>query len=328
MGTDESIHLGRKLDETTLSALADFICGDDERRFPTYRSSTYLTQFFRAVGVDAVHDGTTRKWWVLEVLRRLQPDALERVILRLVDIRQYGGDKTKLGLALRSMRGILAMESLSVGFSGATPELRRGVEIDLDEAELTRPPVAKDEEEFLSRRFNEELRIDELGLEAGITQFLQARIDEAQATPRDTVALGAIFLLGSTLEGVLLAVGFQHPKAFMSSPSAPKDAAGKTKQLPDWKLSELIDVARSLGLLELDVAKFSHVLRDFRNYIHPYEQMAHAFRPDQHTVDICWQVFRAAYSQIKSRKASVLWASEPQGGGQFRRRGGGDEPRS
>jgi hypothetical protein len=112
-------------------------------------------------------------------------------------------------------------------------------------------------------------------------------------------------LLGSALEGVLLATALQHPKAFMSSPAAPKDKTGTTKQLHEWKLSELIDVARSVGLLELDVAKFSHVLRDFRNYIHPYEQMLHGFRPDQHTVDICWQVFRAAYSQIKARKSTL-----------------------
>jgi hypothetical protein len=305
MANNDAIHLGRKLDDATLGVLADFICGDDDSRFPRYRSSPNLTQFFRAVEIDAVHDGSTRRRWVLDVLRSLEPRDLERVILRLVDIREYAGDKEKLGLALRSMRGILAMESLSVGLNGAKPELRRGVEIDLDEAELTKPPVEKDEQEFLKQRFTEELRIDELGLDAGITEFLQARIDEAQATPRETVALGTIFLLGSTLEGVLLAVGLQHQKAFMSSPAAPKDRTGTTLKVQDWKLSALIDVAKSVGLLDLDVAKFSHVLRDFRNYIHPYEQMAHNFRPDQHTVEICWQVFRAAYSQIKAGKAKL-----------------------
>src|SRR5207248_2449769 len=107
------------------------------------------------------------------------------------------------------------------------------------------------------------------------------------------------------LEGLLLAIGVQHPRTFMSSSAAPKDKKGKAKQLSEWTLSELIDVGSSLGLLEIDVAKFSHVLRDFRNYIHPYEQMLHKFHPDQQTVDICWQVFRAAYSQVKERKAAL-----------------------
>jgi hypothetical protein len=303
--SDSAIHLGRPLDRATLEALADFICGDDTDRFPKYRSSTYLTQFFKGVGIPAVHDGSTRKWWVLNVVEQLSPADLEKIILRLVDLREYGGSQDQLGLATRSMRGILAMENLSVGFSGATPELRRGAEIKIDEAELVKTPPALDEAEFLKRRFTEQLRMDELGLDPAITAILQARVDEAQASPRETVALATIFLLGSTLEGTLLAVALEHPRAFMSASAAPKDKAGKTKQLPEWTLSELINVARELGLLQLDVAKFSHVLRDFRNYIHPYQQMSQGFQPDQHTVDISWQVFRAAYSQIKARMTSL-----------------------
>jgi hypothetical protein len=303
--SDAAVHLGKSLDASTLEALADFVCGDEAERFPVYRSSMYLTRFFKAVGIPAVHDGSTRKWWVLDVLTGLSPADAETVILRLVDLREYRGDEAQLGLAVRSMRAILAMENLTVGFDGATPELRRGARIEIDEEKLAKSAPTVDESEFLNRRFTEELRIADLALDAGIREFIQARVDEAQASPRQT-PLATIFLLGSALEGVLLAIGVTHPEAFMSSSASPKDRSGTTKQLPEWTLSQLIDVARSVGLLELDVAKFSHILRDFRNYIHPYEQMAHGFRPDQHTVDICWQVFRAAYSQIKARKGTLL----------------------
>jgi hypothetical protein len=303
--TPQAIHLGQQPDSATLDSLADFICGDDKERFPVYRTSTALTRFFQGIRINATHDGSTRKRWVLEVLQQLPPSDVERVILRLVDLREYRADKDKLGRGVRSMNGILAMENLSVGFAGATPELRRAAGIQLDEHELAKEPAAPVEAEFLQRRFSEELRIDELGLDSVITGFLQARVDEVQACPRDKVSLGTIILLGSTLEGLLLAVGLQHPKAFMSSTAAPKDRSGTTKQLDQWTLSELINVARALNLLDVDVSKFSHVLRDFRNYIHPLEQMSHGFMPDQHTVDICWQVFRAAYSQIKARKAKL-----------------------
>lgn len=303
--TPQAIHLGQKLDPATLDALADFICGDDVKRFPVYRSSTYLTRFFQGVGVNATHDGTTRKWWVLGVLQQLEPSAVETVILRLVDLREYRGDKELLGLALRSMNRILAMESLSVGFAGVKPELRRATAVEFDEQELAKEPAVKDEAAFLGRRFSEELRIDELGLDAVITGFLQARVDEVQACPKEKVSLGTIILLGSTLEGLLLAVGLAHPKQFMSSAAAPKDRAGKTKQLHEWTLSEFINVARDLELLDVDVSKFSHVLRDFRNYIHPYQQMSQRFSPDQHTVEICWQVFRAAYSQLKAAQVRL-----------------------
>lgn len=303
--TGQSVHLGQRPDPATLEVLADFICGDEASRFPTYRTGSGLTRFFQGIGIKAAHDGSTRKWWVLSVLQQLGPADVEKVIVRLVDLREYGGDKDKLGLALRTMNGILAMENLAVGFDGAKPELRRGPGIQINEDELAQDGPAPAEDAFLERRFNEELQIDDLGLDSVITRFLQARVDQVQACPKDKVSLGTIILLGSTLEGLLLAVGLQHPKAFMSSAAAPKDRLGKTKQLHEWTLSELINVARDLSLLDVDVGKFSHVLRSFRNYIHPYQQMSEKFSPDQHTVDICWQVFRAAYSQLKARMSQL-----------------------
>ena len=53
-----------------------------------------------------------------------------------------------------------------------------------------------------------------------------------------------------------------------------------------------------LGFLKEDVKKFSHALRDFRNYIHPYQQAASGFNPDIHTAKICWQVLKAAIFQL------------------------------
>jgi len=300
-----AIHLGQAPDPAVLDSLADFICGDDTSRFPVYRSSSFLTRFFQSIDIDAVHDGSTRKWWVLEVLKQLAPSQVEKVILRLVDLREYKGDKESLGMAVRTMNDILVMEGLSVGFSGTTPELRRADPIEFDAAELVKVPPVAEEADFLEKQFSDDIRIDQLGLDPVITKFLQQRVDEIQACPKSKVPLGTIILLGSTLEGLLLAMAAKHPKIFISSVAAPRDSRGKTNKLQDWTLSELINVARDVRLIDLDVAKFSHVLRDFRNYIHPYQQMSESFSPDQHTVDICWQVFKAAYSQMKDNEPQL-----------------------
>ena len=138
-----------------------------------------------------------------------------------------------------------------------------------------------------------------MGLDAVITPYLQERIDEIQATPKHKAPLGTIFLLGSTLEGILLATAVKDQAKFMKASATPKDKTGKAIKIYDWKLYALIDVACEVKLLGQDVKKFSHVLRDFRNYIHPYEQMSQDFHPDQRTVDICWQVFKAAFEQLK-----------------------------
>jgi hypothetical protein len=47
-----------------------------------------------------------------------------------------------------------------------------------------------------------------------------------------------------------------------------------------------------------DTQKFSHSLRDFRNYIHPFEQMSSGFNPREHTAKICLQVLKAAIYEI------------------------------
>jgi hypothetical protein len=67
-------------------------------------------------------------------------------------------------------------------------------------------------------------------------------------------------------------------------------------------LSNFIDVAHDVGLLKEDVKKFSHSLRDFRNYIHPYEQISSRFNPDKHTAKISWQVLKAAIYQLTKHK--------------------------
>jgi hypothetical protein len=114
--------------------------------------------------------------------------------------------------------------------------------------------------------------------------------------------LAVIFLCGSILEGILLGVALQKPREFNQANNSPKDKSGKVKAFPAWSLSQFIDVACELGLLKLDVKKFSHELRDFRNYIHPYQQMASNFHPDKHTAEICFQVLKAAIASLSRER--------------------------
>ncbi len=116
-----SKYIKEKLDPATLECLAEFICGDDNNKFPIYRSSSFITKFFQDIYIFEKHDGSTRKWWVLEVLKKLSIDDLENVILRLVDIREYKGDIENLKMAQKSMSDILFMENLDIIFKGKDP---------------------------------------------------------------------------------------------------------------------------------------------------------------------------------------------------------------
>jgi len=84
--------------------------------------------------------------------------------------------------------------------------------------------------------------------------------------------------------------------------ASPKTAGGKVRQFHDWTLAHFIDVASDVGVLKLDVQKFSHGLRDFRNHIHPYQQMSSGFAPDQHTAKVCFQVLKAALASVAGER--------------------------
>jgi len=156
------------------------------------------------------------------------------------------------------------------------------------------------EGEFIAKQFGN-LPLERLGLDSGITAILKQRIDEIKKSLGVKAALGSIFLCGSTLEGILLGVASMKAKEFNQCKLSPKDkATGKVKQFSEWTLNDFINVARDLKLLGEDVKKFSHALRDFRNYIHPYQQLSSGFDPDEHTARICWQVLQAAIIQLSN----------------------------
>src|SRR4029077_10232743 len=58
-----------KLDERVLVSLAELVIGDLPL-FP-YRSSSYITEYFRRCGLHVAHDGSTRKWWAKDRLIEL-----------------------------------------------------------------------------------------------------------------------------------------------------------------------------------------------------------------------------------------------------------------
>ncbi|WP_027366826.1 hypothetical protein [Desulfocurvibacter africanus] len=154
------------------------------------------------------------------------------------------------------------------------------------------------EQEFLHQQY-QNISIKNLSIDPNLIPVLESRLTEAQHCLK-AAPLATIFLCGSILEGILLGVALQRPKEFNQATSAPKDKNknNTVKQFHEWSLAQFIEVAYGLKLLKLDVKKFSHELRDFRNYIHPYQQLASKFEPDKHTAEICLQVLKAAIADL------------------------------
>ncbi|MBL4788355.1 MAG: hypothetical protein JKY60_04690 [Kordiimonadaceae bacterium] len=150
---------------------------------------------------------------------------------------------------------------------------------------------------FLKKDFGS-ISFAKLPVEESLRPILKTRLNEALATMNAKAHLSTIFMCGSILEGALLGVSQSHPSRFNKSRTSPKDDDGKVLPFHKWSLAQLIDTACDIQLIGLDVKKFSHALRDFRNYIHPYEQMRSGFSPDAHTARICLQVLKAALASL------------------------------
>lgn len=157
-------------------------------------------------------------------------------------------------------------------------------------------------DDFLQSEFSIP-NIQKLPVEAMVVPIIESRLNEARAAMGAAAYLSTIVLCGSVLEAVLLGAAQKEPARFNRALSSPKAIDGSVKRFHEWSLAQLIDIACEVGLLKLDVKKFSHGLRDFRNYIHPYEQMRSGFTPDEHTAKVCFQVLKAALaSAVGERK--------------------------
>ncbi len=161
---------------------------------------------------------------------------------------------------------------------------------------VTPSKSAQTVDDFLHSEFSLP-NIQKLPIESMAVAVIESRLTEARTTMSAGAYLSTIFLCGSVLEAVLLGAA-----RFNRVSASPKAVDGSVKRFHEWNLAQLIDVACAAGLLKPDVKKFSHGLRDFRNYIHPYEQMQSGFTPDEHTAKVCFQVLKAALASVAGER--------------------------
>lgn len=277
------------LQKKTLDKLRTLINEETERR-----SGPALVRFFNNLGFnDSYGQGFPSRWiYTDDKLTKINgTPELDKCIKKLFAPVNFVGRFGELDKLIKDFNDYLAFDDWQV--------LRKEKEIAFGKAGKINFEEKKEvkEDEFLNKEF-EEIFLDKLGLSEMITDILKIRFDEIKKCLASKAPLSVIFLSGSSLEGILLGIALKHPKEFNQTKSSPKDKEGKIKPYHEWTLSNFIDTAHEVGLIKEDVKKFSHSLRDFRNYIHPYEQVSAKFNPDEHTARICWQVLKAAIYQL------------------------------
>ncbi|NQU74801.1 MAG: hypothetical protein HQ546_00635 [Planctomycetes bacterium] len=284
----------KRLDDSTLEAIAEAICGSGEGAgggpkysSPSpYRTKSQISDFFRRAGIQSQGMSSTRKWFVLESLQAINGTPhLDSVLKRLASPKEYRGDATVTQTVTEHLNQILQVEGLELAVVGVEPQIR-------ERKATANVPKPKETPVEAPPDFGR------LVQDSSLADILTFRWAEAQRCFRADAHLSAVIMMGSILEGVLLHKVEHNMKIANQAKAAPRDKTGSVKPIHDWSLSVLIDVAHEVGWLQGDVKRFSHALRESRNIVHPYVQRISRDRPDGDTCRICWQVVRAAVADL------------------------------
>ncbi len=282
------------LQEKTLEKLRQLINEETE-----YRSGPKLVSFFNDLGFnDNYGQGFPSRWiYTDDKLSLLNgTPELDKCIKKLLAPVNFIGKFEELDKFILEFNQFLAFDNWKVKRDNKKIYFQKTSDDDLDTFSYE---SSEKENDFLEKQIDE-ISIYKLGLDGMITDTLNYRFEEIKKCLSNQASLAVIFLIGSTLEGILLGVASKYPKEYNQSKAAPRDKEQKVFQFYSWTLNNFIDVAFDVGHIKKDVKQFSHVLRDFRNYIHPYQQMNERFNPDKHTAAICWQVLKAAIFQLSN----------------------------
>ena len=268
----------------------------------TYRSGPELVRFFNQLGShDTYGNGFPSRWvYTDSKLQTLNgTPELDKCIRKIFNPAEFIGRFDELKSCLNVFNQYLMFDGWKVQVKNTGVEIHRtsgpDIESKLKESKVTAEDVS--EADFLRVEI-EEINVSQIPIDEVLKPVLEGRMSEMKSCFKAKAYLSVIFMAGSMLEGILLSLANQNPRAFNQANAAPKSKEGRAKAFYEWTLNDLINVAHELGFLRRDVAKFSHELRDFRNYIHPYQQMSERFFPDENTAKICMQVMKGALLQI------------------------------
>jgi hypothetical protein len=262
------------------------------------RSGAKLVKFFNDLGFhDTYGQGFPSRWiYTDEKLAKINgTPELDECIKRIFNPINFIGRVNELDKLINDFNQYLAFDHWKVKRSNEI------IAFEKTDGKIIIPEnkdESNNEKDFLQAIFENE-SLEGLKLDSFVKDVLTSRIEEVQKCIKSESSLSVIFLCGSILEGLLLGIALQNMKQFNQAKAAPLDKTGKVKAFQEWSLSNLIDVSFEIGLIQNDVKKYSHSLREFRNYIHPFQQVSENFNPDIHTAKISWQVLKATIFQLK-----------------------------
>ncbi|MEY9956619.1 hypothetical protein [Streptacidiphilus sp. MAP5-52] len=279
--TDTTAPDATRLDVATLKELARVICGDDDLY---YRTGRDISEFLTRAGWDDVpaYEGQYRREWTSELLneRRHLPGQLEKVLLRLAEPLEYLDEPDQLAGVVTAVNAFLIHEGMRIVTPGGRPRI------------IPCDPALAGPGHHAPAEFRGTLA--DIITDPRAAHVLQARMDEAQTCYENGAHVAAIIMLGSLLEGVLLRAVLERDASLLGNAKVDRIS-----------LAELIKRCHSAGWIDADIEKFCHELREYRNYVHPRQEIDATHTPDRDTLNVSWQVVGAVLNDLHATRPDI-----------------------
>ena len=166
--------------------------------------------------------------------------------------------------------------------------------------------VEKQAEDWRKKQEKPRVEITEFGFEfirdEEIKNLLIRDWKEARKALHNELYKATVVLCGTVLEALLIdalscikeEAKFSYSQKYLKG----KNKGNKPPEIENWLLYQLIEIAKQQGVISSDVAKFSHIVRDYRNLIHPWAQKREQLRVDSHIASAVVNLLTVAYNDI------------------------------
>lgn len=276
------------LDPKTLTRVAKLICDIDG---PCERRGYELEQLLRDAGWSnpPEYDGSSRVRWLTEALADRAKDHgdITRLLCRVCDPLEYDGGMQVAEAFRTELNRILEPERLMVSYVGGRPVLGEHTD-DSDQPIFSAPEGLEN-------------RLRALLADHRVVTLLVDRAEQTRKAQAAGAHLLALFGIGSFVEGLLFSVLMERYPELATAGFQGRE--GRRINANRAGLELLIDTAHHKGLIQLDAKNFMDPVRNFRNFIHPRQQLEHDFLPDQDTVSLCWGPVHAVLNDLEEHHA-------------------------
>lgn len=126
-----------------------------------------------------------------------------------------------------------------------------------------------------------------------ITKIVDRDYNEIQRAYISKCWKSVIILCGGTIEAILMDLLALHQEEIKQAESAPNKP-----DISRWDLSQLIDVAVELKLVKEGVGKLSHPLREYRNLVHPGNEIRNNLYFDAEEARISLEVLNMLHRDL------------------------------